>query len=159
VDRNFYRFRSEWHLDAPPDDVFRALAELDDYPTWWPEVRTVHWVSDDTRQLICRSLLPYELDFTTRQVKRDQQAGILEARLDGDLAGFSRWTITASAGGALAVFDEEVIAHKGLLRRLGLIARPAFTANHSLMMSHGQRGLRAYLAGMRLGRKPGTPGS
>ncbi len=157
MDRNFYQFSSEWHLSAPPDDVFRALAKLDDYPTWWPEVRTVRPLSDDTRQLTCRSVLPYDLNFTCRQSRRDRQAGILETRLNGDLERFSRWTITASSGGTLAVFDEEVIVNKGLLRRLALIARPAFKGNHTLMMSHGRRGLNAYLAGMRLGREPETP--
>ena len=157
VNRNFYRFRSEWHLNAPPDDVFQALAELDDYPAWWPEIRAVRPLSEDARLLICRSLLPYDLKFTVRRSRRDQQAGILEAGLEGDLEGFSCWTITASSGGALAVFDEEVIVNKTLLRRLAPIARPAFRGNHSLMMRHGRRGLTAYLAGMRLGRESGTP--
>ena len=153
MDRNFYKFRSEWRLSAPPDDVFLALAELDDYPTWWPEVRAVRRLSDDARQLCCRSLLPYDLNFTARRLQYDRLTGILEARLSGDLEGISRWTITTLSGGTLAIFDEEVIANKTLLRRLSLIGRGAFTGNHQLMMSHGRRGLSAYLAGMRLGRK------
>jgi hypothetical protein len=32
------------------------------------------------------------------------------------------------------------------------VARPAFVANHALMMRHGRRGLRAYLAGLRRGQ-------
>jgi hypothetical protein len=143
-------------MRAAPNDVYRALLELLDYPTWWPEVRTVHQVDDEMFQLSCRSVLPYDLDFFSRQARRDPDAGILEANLTGDLEGFSRWTITASADGTLAVFDEEVTAQKALLRRLALIARPAFQLNHTLMMSHGRRGLRAYLAGMRLGRTSGT---
>lgn len=110
MDRNFYRFRTEWPLSAPPDDVFRALAELDDYPTWWPEVRAVRRLSGDTRQLTCRSVLPYDLTLTSRPSRRDRRAGILEASLNGDLEGFSRWTIAASSGRTLAVFNEEVIA-------------------------------------------------
>lgn len=157
VDRNFYQFRSEWRLSAPPADVFRALAELDDYPTWWPEVRAVRWLSADARRLVCRSLLPYDLNFTVCRPKRDQHAGILQARLDGDLEGTSRWTITASLGGTLAVFDEEVVVNKSLLRRLAPIARSAFAGNHRLMMNHGRRGLTAYLAGMRLGRESASP--
>ncbi len=47
--------------------------------------------------------------------------------------------------------DEQVTAHKVLLRKLALVARPAFRLNHALMMRHGLRGLNAYLAGMRLG--------
>jgi hypothetical protein len=146
MDRNFYRFRSEWRLDAPPDEVFGVLAELDDYPAWWPEVRAVRRLSTETRRLTCRSVLPYDLDFTIQQSLNDRRAGILEAALNGDLEGFSRWSISATSSGTLAVFDEEVIANKRLLRRLALLARPAFTINHGLMMSHGHRGLTAYLA-------------
>ena len=69
--------------------------------------------------------------------------------MGGDLAGFSRWTITVGANGTSATFDEEVLATKVLLRRLELVARPAFKANHSRMMRDGERGLRTYLAGYR----------
>jgi len=33
-----------------------------------------------------------------------------------------------------------------------VVARPAFRANHTLMMRDGRRGLTAYLAGLRAGR-------
>jgi hypothetical protein len=153
VDRNFYRFRTQWDLNAPPADVFEALAELTDYPNWWPEVRTVTRLTGDEFQLRCRSLLPYDLNFVSRPVRRDRDDGLLEAHLAGDLDGFSRWTITGAGTGTVAVFEEEVVANKALLRRLALIARPAFQANHVVMMRHGRRGLRTYLAGMRLGRR------
>jgi hypothetical protein len=152
MDRNFYVFRSEWALASPLDDVYLALAQLADYPSWWPEVRSVRQVSAETSELVCRSLLPYDLAFTSRQTCKDPDAGMLEAALAGDLAGFSRWTLTPSAEGTLAVFEEEVTAEKALLRRLGRVARPAFEANHSLMMRHGRQGLRTFLAGLRLGR-------
>ena len=48
----------------------------------------------------------------------------------------------------------EVLARKALLRRFGAVARPAFKANHTLMMRHGERGLATYLAGVRAGRRP-----
>ena len=70
-------------------------------------------------------------------------------RLTGDLEGFSRWTIQEFPDGSRATFEEEVVANKKLLQRLDPIARPAFRANHKLMMSHGERGLRTYLAGRR----------
>ena len=153
MDPNFYSFRSQWPLPAPVDDVFLALSDLGDYPTWWPEVRTVRQVSEDCAELVCRSFLPYELVFTSRQSRKDREAGVLEAALEGDLAGFSRWTITADGAGTLAVFEEEVTAEKGLLRKLARVARPAFQANHAIMMRHGRQGLRTYLAGMALVRR------
>ena len=87
----------------------------------------------------------------------DDAAGTLEAALSGDLEGMSRWTISRSGPATLAVFDEDVVARKALIRTLGPVARPAFRANHAVMMAAGKRGLVAYLAGMRLGRSLPVP--
>jgi hypothetical protein len=152
VDPNAYRFRSTWRIAAPVADVYDALVCLRDYPTWWPEVREVTQHGEDAASLRCRSLLPYDLVFTTRQSRRDRDAGVLEAHMEGDLAGFSRWTIAADGRGTAAVFDEEVEVHKQLLRTLAPVARPAFKVNHALMMRHGERGLRTFVAGFQLGR-------
>lgn len=148
---NSYQFQTKWAFTAPPDHVYLALAQLDDYPAWWPEVRAVRRVDDASRRITCRSVLPYSLNFVSSYARQDRDAGILEARLSGDLDGFSSWTISATSEGCYAVFDEQVTAHKALLRKLALVARPAFRLNHALMMRHGLRGLNAYLAGMRLG--------
>jgi uncharacterized protein YndB with AHSA1/START domain len=144
-----YVFRSEWELSAPPDDVYRALERLPDYPLWWPQVRDVRARGPETFELVCKSSLPYELRFTTKQAVRDPSARVLEAVLTGDLEGFSRWTISVHPTGTVAVFDEEVVATKALLRKLEPIARPAFKHNHTRMMRDGERGLRTYLAGYR----------
>ena len=144
-----YRFRSIWTLGAPGSDVYRSLAHLVDYPLWWPEVKEVRPLRDDEYELRCRALLPYDLVFTTHQTRRDAEARVLEASLSGDLEGFSRWTIQEFPDGARATFEEEVVANKALLRRLDPLARPAFRANHRLMMHHGEQGLRTFLAGYR----------
>jgi hypothetical protein len=156
VDRNFYRFRSVWHLDASPVDVYDALERLPDYPTWWREVREAQQLTAETFRMRCQATLPYDLVFTSTQERRDPVERVLQARLVGDLDGFSRWSIGPSPkGGTDAVFDEEVVATKALLRRLAPVARPAFKANHLLMMRHGQAGLRTYLAGWKAARESG----
>jgi len=144
-----YSFRSTWQLGAPPDDVYRVLERLPDYPLWWPQVKSVRPVGDEVYELRCRASLPYDLVFTTRQAVREPSARVLEATLTGDLDGYSRWTIGSHPTGTEAVFEEEVVATKALLRRLELVARPAFKANHTRMMRDGERGLRTYLAGYR----------
>jgi Polyketide cyclase / dehydrase and lipid transport len=149
VPDHVYRFRSVWKVGGSASDAYRALAHLADYPMWWPEVREVRPLGEDEYELRCRSLLPYDLVFTTHQTRRDPEARVLEAKLTGDLEGFSRWTIQEFPDGARATFEEEVVANKELLRRLDALARPAFRANHRLMMRHGERGLRTYLAGYR----------
>jgi hypothetical protein len=150
--RNDYSFRSLWQVDAKPDDVYQALREVDDYPEWWPEVRSVEPVDEATYDMVVRSLLPYDLVFRTFRSLEEPQSRMLEAQMTGDLAGFSRWTITPAIHGTTLVFEERVEARKPMLRRLGAVARPAFVANHALMMRHGRRGLRAYLAGLRRGQ-------
>ncbi len=152
MDWNFYKFRSEWTLHATRGDVYLALEQLDDYPLWWKQITRARPRSDDSYDLTARSLLPYELEFVTTQRRRDPVEGVLEAELSGDLGGFSRWTISTDGAVTTAVFDEEVIANKALLRRLAYVARPAFRANHAIMMRDGQRGLQAYLAGWRRGQ-------
>jgi uncharacterized protein YndB with AHSA1/START domain len=154
TDFNHYRFVSTWELDAPPDVVYSVLQNTEDYPKWWPEVRRVRRIDDRRAEMAVRSLLPYDLVFVTEESRQDPEARVLEAAMAGDLGGFSRWTLAPAGLGTRAVFEEDVIAHKALLRRLALVARPAFRANHTLMMRHGREGLRTYLAGYRAATRP-----
>jgi hypothetical protein len=154
VDLHQYRFRSVWPVSASPEDAYRALREIEDYPAWWPEVRSVTRVEDSTYDLVCRSTLPYDLAFRTVRSREDSKGRVLEAQLSGDLDGFSRWTVVAAPAGSSLVFEERVEARKALLRRLGVVARPALMANHAVMMRHGRAGLRVYLAGLHRGLDP-----
>ena len=154
MDWNHYRFLSTWDLDAPADDVYLVLKDTAQYPLWWPEVRRVRAIDDRTSEMVIRSLLPYDLSFIARESRQDPRAGVLEAVMSGDLEGFSRWTISGDGDRTRAMFEEDVVACKALLRRLALLARPAFRANHTLMMRHGRSGLRTYLAGFRAATQP-----
>jgi hypothetical protein len=153
VDLNFYRFTSIWLVPGEPEEAYAALEALEDYPAWWPEVRETRKLDDRHFEVRCRSLLPYDLVFTSEQAVRDPETMVLEANLRGDLDGFSRWTIQGSPDGCRVLFEEEVTTTKRSLRALAPVARPAFKANHYLMMRHGERGLRTYLAGYRLARR------
>ncbi|MFC5905980.1 SRPBCC family protein [Streptacidiphilus monticola] len=142
-----YRFRSCWELPAaPPDLVYRVLAEPLGYPAWWPEIRRVRQLSEDSGEMTFRSFLPYELRVRVRATRQDPAGRVLAARLDGDLDGGTRWTVTTRGdGGSVAVFDEDVVVRKRSMRVLALPGRPAFRANHAVMMRHGRAGLISYL--------------
>jgi hypothetical protein len=152
MDFRRYRFRSEWPVDVPPADAYTALREVSSYPQWWPEVRETSALGETKYVLLCRSLLPYDLRFVIERSREDPEARILEASMKGDLEGFSRWTISGDGRSSVCVFEEEVITNKRLLNLIAPVVRPAFRYNHTLMMRHGERGLRAFLAGMTLGR-------
>ncbi|WP_338899284.1 SRPBCC family protein [Streptomyces sp. TG1A-60] len=141
-----YRFRSLWTLAASPAAVYDVLQRADDYPHWWPQVREVIRIDDTTGTVRIRSVLPYDLGFTAREIRRDPAAGVLEIAMTGDMDGWARWTLTADGTGTLARYHQEVDVTKPLLRRLAVPGRPVFRANHALMMRAGRRGLLTYLA-------------
>ncbi len=143
---NHYRFRSIWHVTATFDEACVVLRDPSSYPLWWREVKEATELSEGVYRMRVRSVLPYDLLFTSTRLRDDPAAGILEASLGGDIEGSSRWLIAPAASGTRLIFEEEVITHKPLLNRLALVARPAFKANHIVMMRHGEAGLRAYLA-------------
>lgn len=139
-----YVFHTEWRLATAPDEVYAALRDVASYPQWWPQVRSVRRLSDTSGEVRCRSLLPYELVFVISREIEDSHERVLSVRQIGDLDGTSRWTVHDDG---TAVFDEDVVVHKALVRVAGRLARPALRYNHDLMMRGGERGLRHYLAG------------
>lgn len=145
MDWSHYRFRTRWTLAASPTAVYDALEQAEDYPSWWPQVREVDRIDDTSGTIRIRSLLPYDLKFTAREVRRDPAAGILEIAMTGDLDGWARWTLTTAGTGTLAQYDQEVDVTKPLMRLLAVPGRPLFRANHALMMRAGRRGLAAHL--------------
>lgn len=145
MDWSHYRFRSLWALPAPRAAVYTALEQAEHYPRWWPQVREVNPIDERSGTIRIRALLPYDLVFTAREVRRDPTAGVLEIAMTGDLDGWARWTLTSDGPGTRARYDQEVDVSKPLLRRLAVPGRPVFRANHALMMRAGQRGLTAYL--------------
>ncbi|MEV0222754.1 SRPBCC family protein [Streptomyces sp. NPDC050704] len=149
MDWTHYRFRSLWGLAAPLDDVYDALADAERYPRWWPQVREVTPLDERTGVVRIRSVLPYDLVFTGRELRRDPTAGVLEIAMTGDVNGWARWTLAPDGPGTRARYDQEVHVAKPLLRRFAVPGRPVFRANHALMMRAGRRGLVAYLRGNR----------
>lgn len=148
-----YVFRSIWHVGARRTDVMSVLDDLASYPAWWPEIREVRPLGPKRFEVVARSFLPYELRFVSAADALDMAAGIIDARLSGDMEGTVRWTVTEEPDGCRLVYDQEVTTHKRLLDVLAPVARPGFKANHAVMMRHGEAGLRTFLAGLHLGRQ------
>ena len=130
-------------MPAPPEEVYAALADVETYPDWWPQVRRTRRIDDVSGEVVCRSLLPYDVTFVMRREVQDPARRVLRATLTGDLTGTSQWTISADGAGALAVFDEDVAVGTAMLRVAGRLLRPALRFNHDLMMRSGEKGLRA----------------
>lgn len=140
-----YVFRCEWRLPAPPAQVYAILADVENYPRWWPQVHAARRIDATSGELRCRSVLPYDVVFVMRRELEDPAAGVLRASLTGDLVGTGQWTVTTAGAGSLAVFDEDVAVGHGLLHAAGRLLRPLLRFNLDHMMRSGEQGLRAHL--------------
>lgn len=125
--------------------MYAVLAAVGDYPTWWPQVRSVEQVATDAVRVAVRSVLPYTLRLVLTRETEDPQRGVLRVRVTGDLDGYAQWVVRSAGGAATAEFTEEV----AVTGALGRAARPAATllrANHLAMMRAGERGLKRALS-------------
>jgi hypothetical protein len=141
-----YCFRSAWMVDLDADRLFDVLSDIAAYPRWWPQLRSVERVDDDTAAVECRSALPYTLRLRAQRAREDREARVLEVRLDGDLHGWSRWTLTPRQDRTLLVYEQEVVVRGHLLRGLGFVARPVLRLNHRWMMRGARLGLDHWVA-------------
>jgi hypothetical protein len=127
---------------APPPTVYDVLEDVATYPQWWPQVRAVADLGEETALVVCRSALPYTLEMSLRPVVRDRDAGVLTASLDGDLVGRCTWRTLPAPGGATDLrFEQEVTTPGTRLRALARVARPVLELNHAWMMRGARRGL------------------
>jgi hypothetical protein len=141
----FFRFQNHWRLDAAASRVYEALADVERYPRWWPQIRRARPIDENSGEFICRSALPYSLKLIGSREVQDRDRMHLRVTLSGDLVGWSSWHIRPDGAAAIAEFTQEV-STTGALKAAARIARPVLEWNHAVMMRGGQAGLRGYLS-------------
>lgn len=133
-------FRHQWRVRAAPEEVVDVLADIDGYPRWWPQVRSVERVDGASGRGRIRSLLPVTLDLVLTREIEDREGGRLRVALDGDLVGWAGWTVAGTGEWSTATFEQEArVAAR--LHRAATLAPFVLRANHAWMMRQGRRGL------------------
>jgi hypothetical protein len=125
--------------------VYAALAEVEDYPRWWPQIREIDRIDADTGRVRIRSLLPFTLDLVLARTVEDRAAGTLRVDIAGDLQGWCAWQVNAIGSVTRAQFSQEVHVLVPMLQRVPFAVRPLLRGNHAYMMRSGERGLSRYL--------------
>ncbi|KRE37399.1 hypothetical protein ASG73_06875 [Janibacter sp. Soil728] len=133
-------FHHEWSLPGPAEPVIDALADIEHYPRWWPQVRSVESLDVMSGRARIRSLLPVTLHLVLTREIEDREGGHLRVALDGDLSGWAQWSVATSGEMTTATFDQEVrVAAR--LSRAATLAPAVLRANHAWMMRQGRHGL------------------
>jgi hypothetical protein len=151
-----YRFLTTWALDAPIEDVWKAIYETERWPEWWRGVKVAEQVRggkgpDDgvgsIHRYVWRSRLPYEIEFrmTTTRVERPH---LLEGDADGNLRGNGRWRLWSGQGTAVT-YEWDVETTIPWMNVFAPIGRPVFHWSHDVVMRRGGRGV-ADLLGVKL---------
>ncbi|HZA05971.1 MAG TPA: SRPBCC family protein [Propionibacteriaceae bacterium] len=143
-DHGRFVFLDEWRLAAAPEVVWPVLTDLETWPQWWPSVRRVARVADDSGsdqwEFHFRTRLPYDMEFRA-EVRRDDDALTGSATVTGRLAGEATWQGEPVDGGTLVRFDWEVRPQPAWMRAVSPLARPVFSWNHRSLMAEAAFGL------------------
>ena len=181
-----YILPSSWLLDATPETVWETVASPEmSWPRWWPGCTLQDLATDPcadtadpagqllatTVRLQFRASLGYRLSITIQPTSAARPHTI-EFDAGGDLVGTGRIRLfpvppgtagepahgNAHGGGVQTRMDIDwrVRPTRRWMRALTPVARPVFTAAHSLLMREGERGLRRELAQATRRGRPNT---
>lgn len=146
-----YQFVTDWHVDAPIEDVWDVLADSLRWPEWWHGVTDVSEIApgradgvDSVRRYTFRSVLPYDLVFDMRTTRFDKPTA-LEGEATGELIGTGRWLLRSRGQTTFVRYIWEVDTAKRWMNVLAPLMRPLFVWNHDVIMRAGEAGLRRRL--------------
>jgi hypothetical protein len=150
---NEYVFVTNWRVEGTVEEVAQVLGDAEGLKRWWPAVyldaREV--APGDERglgrevELYTKGWLPYTLRWSFRVTDVDGPHGFaIEA--SGDFVGTGRWTLAQDGPWVDVTYDWRIRAEKPLLRRLSILLKPIFAANHRWAMARGEESLRLELA-------------
>ncbi|WP_461165281.1 SRPBCC family protein [Arthrobacter sp. R4-81] len=160
---NDYDFFTVWRVPGTVDEVLAILTDAGSLPFWWPSVYLSVVPEPSTGgdsaegdpgqdgdgdptgagqryHLHTKGWLPYTLRWTmTPEGPATREGFALSAT--GDLTGTGRWSFSQDGPETVVTYRWQVSAEKPLLRRLGWLLKPVFSANHRWAMARGEESL------------------
>jgi hypothetical protein len=149
---NQYSLVTQWHLEAPIDQIWECLVTPDKWPSWWRYVEEVVVIEKgdlqglgSVRRFTWTSKLPYRLCFDVRTITLTKPVYI-EGAASGDLKGVGLWQLRDSGCNTTHVqYTWTVSTEKSWMNLFAPILSPVFKWNHNQVMREGGRGLAKYL--------------
>jgi carbon monoxide dehydrogenase subunit G len=142
-----YHYVSTWRLQAPIEQVWAALNDLEHLPAWYRGVQEAReLVPGDPQGLgrrvryVIKGRLPLRLAFeatTIRSVPPQDQ----ELRAEGELAGTGRWSLDQQGEVTTVRYHWDVRTTRPWMNLLAPLARPIFTWNSRGVLLEAGEGL------------------
>jgi len=144
-----YSFVTIWKFPAPLEDVWKAISESDQWPTWWKGVEKVELIKKGgandigtVKRYTWKSKLPYRLVFDMRTTRIERHS-LIEGVATGELDGTGLWTFSYANGVTTVRYDWNILTTKRWMNLLAPVARPFFKWNHDVVMEWGRECLQA----------------
>lgn len=142
-----YRLLTLWRLVAPREQVFDAVLDSLQWPSWWPGAERVEQIEPggtdgigSVRHYVWKGQLPYRLAFDARTTEIEKPQ-VLAAVVEGDLAGSGRWTFSHDNGVTTVRYEWQVRTTRLWMNALGPMIGAVFANNHHLTMRQGGESL------------------
>ena len=142
---------THWHIDAPLERVWEAIAAPQDWPRWWRAVKRVEPIDTGDAngvgavgRVTWRTALPYTIELVTRTTRIEPLRAI-EAEARGELVGTGLWTFTPAGDATHLRYDWNVEVQKPWMRLCAPALHPLFVWNHDVVMRWGEEGLRKWV--------------
>lgn len=146
-----YHFTTVWTFSEPLEKVWQVIYAMDQWPQWWPYVRSVEKLREghageigSIRRIRWATALPYSITFDSELTFLDPMRK-MEGRAFGDLDGSGIWIFRASGNTTVVQYDWHVRTTKKWMNLIEPVARPFFTWNHNRVMHAGFTGLQKRL--------------
>ena len=106
-----YSFVTVWRIDAPIDDVWNAINQIERMPSWWKYVESVVELEPGNEKgigkrihIVWTSVLPYKLSFDMRVI-RSEYPHVIELEARGELNGTGRWQLSQEGSVTVVRYD------------------------------------------------------
>lgn len=151
---------SHWRFAAPRERVWQALTQPEEWPRWWPFVRSVRTLRagdgdglGSVRRIEWATRLPYRLviEVESTEVLRLER---LRARSRGQLQGEGLWLLNDADGFTDVTYVWRVSLQRPWMRWLAPCLAPVFRWNHAAVMRAGEAGLAGHLGSPVSGTRP-----
>jgi hypothetical protein len=147
---------TDWHINAPLDEVYKALTTPELQYKWWPSMVVTkaeqlegypngRKISYEVKQAssVARFAPPFRLNTVLAEPEKDTR---IRTVVSGDLIGILETLFySLPEGGTKVRYHWYVRCSNPLFNLAGWFFTPVFRASHDHVMKEGEAGLNAYL--------------